>query len=207
MKELLINTVLNDEEMKKLRSREDPAFPYLFAIVGDISVKSEYCRSVLLVSEKKIDTYELDSDHFGSSIDISEIASAQNKRMYGNAILRIALKSGETVNVFRYTFSVNALCEAAAGFLVTVSEGGDVDEAYECMKAVYEKQLSVCPKCGRTLSSPRRDLHSLCKQEKGRRQARQIPHTGGTAADILYTARRYNHRIVVDTADADKKSC
>ena len=154
MKELLINTVLNDEEMKKLRSREDPAFPYLFAIVGDISVKSEYCRSVLLVSEKKIDTYELDSDHFGSSIDISEIASAQNKRMYGNAILRIALKSGETVNVFRYTFSVNALCEAAAGFLVTVSEGGDVDEAYECMKAVYEKQLSVCPKCGRTLSSP-----------------------------------------------------
>ena len=154
MKELLINTVLNDEEMKKLRSREDPAFPYLFAIVGDISVKSEYCRSVLLVSEKKVDTYELDSDHFGSSIDISEIASAQNKRMYGNAILRIALKSGETVNVFRYTFSVNALCEAAAGFLVTVSEGGDVDEAYECMKAVYEKQLSVCPKCGRTLSSP-----------------------------------------------------
>ncbi len=154
MKELLINTVLNDEEMKKLRSREDPAFPYLFAIVGDISVKSEYCRSVLLVSEKKIDTYELDSDHFGSSIDISEIASAQNKRMYGNAILRIKLKSGETVNVFRYTFSVNALCEAAAGFLVTVSEGGDVDEAYECMKAVYEKQLSVCPKCGRTLSSP-----------------------------------------------------
>ena len=154
MKELLINTALSDEEMKKLRSREDPAFPYLFAIVGDISVKSEYCRNVLLVSEKKIDTYEIDTDHFGRSVALDEVESAQNKRMYGNALLRLKLKSGETVNIFRYTFSVNALSEAAAGFIGTVSSGGNVDEAYDCMKAVYEKQLSVCPKCGRTLSSP-----------------------------------------------------
>lgn len=154
MKELLINTALSDEEMKKLRSREDPAFPYLFAIVGDISVKSEYCRNVMLVSEKKIDTYEIDTDHFGRSVALDEVESAQNKRMYGNALLRLKLKSGETVNIFRYTFSVNALSEAAAGFIGTVSSGGNVDEAYDCMKAVYEKQLSVCPKCGRTLSSP-----------------------------------------------------
>lgn len=154
MKELLINTALSDEEMKKLRSREDPAFPYLFAIVGDISVKSEYCRNVLLVSEKKIDTYEIDTDHFGRSVALDEVESAQNKRMYGNALLRLKLKSGETVNIFRYTFSVNALSEAAAGFIGTVSSGGNVDEAYDCMKAVYEKQLSVCPKCGRTLLSP-----------------------------------------------------
>lgn len=154
MKELLINTALSDEEMKKLRSREDPAFPYLFAIVGDISVKSEYCRNVLLVSEKKIDTYEIDTDHFGRSVALDEVESAQNKRMYGNALLRLKLKSGETVNIFRYTFSVNALSEAAAGFIGTVSSGGNVDEAYDCIKAVYEKQLSVCPKCGRTLSSP-----------------------------------------------------
>lgn len=145
---------VSDEEMKKLRSREDPAFPYLFAIVGDISVKSEYCRNVLLVSEKKIDTYEIDTDHFGRSVALDEVESAQNKRMYGNALLRLKLKSGETVNIFRYTFSVNALSEAAAGFIGTVSSGGNVDEAYDCMKAVYEKQLSVCPKCGRTLSSP-----------------------------------------------------
>ena len=154
MKELLINTALSDEEMKKLRSREDPAFPYLFAIVGDITVKSEYCRNVLLVSETKIDTYEIDTDHFGRSVALDEVESAQNKRMYGNALLRLKLKSGETVNIFRYTFSVNALSEAAAGFIGTVSSGGNVDEAYDCMKAVYEKQLSVCPKCGRTLSSP-----------------------------------------------------
>ena len=69
--------------MKKLRSREDPAFPYLFAIVGDISVKSEYCRNVLLVSEKKIDTYEIDTDHFGRSVALDEVESAQKKRMYG----------------------------------------------------------------------------------------------------------------------------
>ncbi len=154
MKELLINTVLNEEEMKRLRSREDPAFPYLFAIVGDISIKSEYCRNVLLVSEKRIDTYELDTDHFGRSVALDEIVSTQNKRMYGNAIFRLTLKSGETVNIFRYTFSVNALSEAAAGFIQAMSNGVSVDEAYDCVKAVYEKQLSVCPKCGRTLSSP-----------------------------------------------------
>lgn len=166
MKELLINTALSDEEMKKLRSREDPAFPYLFAIVGDISVKSEYCRNVLLVSEKKIDTYEIDTDHFGRSVALDEVESAQNKRMYGNALLRLKLKSGETVNIFRYTFSVNALSEAAAGFIGTVSSGGNVDEAYDCMKAVYEKQLSVCPKCGRTLSSPGATcIHCACKKK------------------------------------------
>ncbi len=154
MKELLINTVLNEEEMKRLRSREDPAFPYLFAIVGDISIKSEYCRNVLLVSEKRIDTYELDTDHFGRSVALDEIVSTQNKRMYGNAIFRLTLRSGETVNIFRYTFSVNALSEAAAGFIQAMSDGVSVDEAYDCVKAVYEKQLSVCPKCGRTLSSP-----------------------------------------------------
>lgn len=154
MKELLINTVLNEEEMKRLRSREDPAFPYIFAIVGDISIKSEYCRNVLLVSEKRIDTYELDTDHFGRSVALDEIVSTQNKRMYGNAIFRLTLRSGETVNIFRYTFSVNALSEAAAGFIQAMSDGVSVDEAYDCVKAVYEKQLSVCPKCGRTLSSP-----------------------------------------------------
>lgn len=154
MKELLINTVLNEEEMRRLRSREDPAFPYLFAIVGDISIKSEYCRNVLLVSEKRIDTYELDTDHFGRSVALDEIVSTQNKRMYGNAIFRLTLRSGETVNIFRYTFSVNALSEAAAGFIQAMSDGVSVDEAYDCVKAVYEKQLSVCPKCGRTLSSP-----------------------------------------------------
>ena len=154
MKELLINTVLNEEEMKRLRSREDPAFPYLFAIVGDMSMKSEYCRNVLPVSEKRIDTYELDTDHFGRSVALDEIVSTQNKRMYGNAIFRLTLKSGETVNIYRYTFSVNALSEAAAGFIQAISDGVSVDEAYDCVKAVYEKQLSVCPKCGRTLSSP-----------------------------------------------------
>lgn len=166
MKELLINSVLGEEEMKKLLSREDPAHPYLFAIVGDISVKSEYCRSVLLVSDDRIDTYELDSDHFGRSVEIKDVESAQNKRMYGNAILRLTLKSGETVNIFRYTFSVNALCEAAANFLVSVSQGEDIDEAYDCMEAVYKKQLSVCPKCGRALSSPGADcIHCASKKK------------------------------------------
>ena len=30
--------------------------------------------------------------------------------MYGNAILRLTMKDGSIVNIFRYTFAVNALC-------------------------------------------------------------------------------------------------
>ncbi|GEM_PF-15591 len=153
-KKLLLNLTLTDEETKAIRALETPDHPWLFAVIGGISIKSEFCRSALLVSDIDLLTYEFGTKHVGQRVKIADIESASNKRMYGNAILRLTMKDGNINNIFRYTFTVNSICEGAAAFLNSVIAGEDVNEAYDCIEAVYRKQLSVCPKCGRTLSSP-----------------------------------------------------
>lgn len=142
------------EEEKKVRSLETEGHPWLFAITGDISIKSEYCRSVFLVSDYDAVTYEFDTGHVGRRVLIADISAAKNKRMYGNAILRLEMKDGEIINIFRYTFAVNTICEGAASFLEAVANGEDANERLEGMRLIYEKQLMVCPKCGRALTSP-----------------------------------------------------
>jgi len=153
-KTLLLNMSLSDSEISQVRELETPGHPWLFAVIGGISIKSEFCRSALLVCDTDIMTYEFDTKHVGQRVSFADVSNASNKRMYGNALLRLSMKDETTVNIFRYTFSVNSICEGAAAFINSVLNGDDVDEAYECIKAVYQKQLSVCPKCGRTLSSP-----------------------------------------------------
>ncbi|MCQ2354613.1 MAG: ABC transporter ATP-binding protein/permease [Clostridia bacterium] len=155
MKDTRFNTLLTEEEKEELRKLESPGHPWLFAVVGDISIKSEYCRSVLLLSDTDILTHELDTHHTGQRINIADIKNAQNKRMYGNALLRLEMKAGGIINAFRYTFTVNTLCEGASAFINSIAEGGAdaVPDAVDCMEAIYEKQLKVCPKCGRSLAS------------------------------------------------------
>ena len=168
MEKTKLNAQLTEGEKEELRKLESPGHPWLFAIIGDISIKSEYCRSVLLVSDTEILTHELDSHHTGQRVLIADVACAQNKRMYGNAILRLEMKNGDINNIFRYTFTVNTLCEGAAAFINSVSEGGTdaVPEALDCMDAIYEKQLKVCPRCGRSLSSPGAEcLHCASKKK------------------------------------------
>jgi len=153
-KELITNTALSADETEKVRSLEAPGHPWLFAVIGGISIKSEFCRSALLVSDCDVMTYEFDTGHEGQRVKFEDVKSAANKRMYGNAILRLTMNSGDIVNIFRYTFAVNTLCESAASFINSIIGGEDPAEALACVEAVYEKQLSVCPKCGRALSSP-----------------------------------------------------
>jgi len=163
---LLTNLALTHAELKAVEALASPGHPWLFAVVGGISIKSEFCRSALLVSDSDVLTYEFDTKVAGQRIPLDGVESAKNKRMYGNAILRFNMKDGSVVNVFRYTFSVNALCEAAAGFVNRVSDGTPVDEALDAVRAVYEKQLSICPKCGRALSSPGVDcIHCASKKK------------------------------------------
>ena len=152
--ELLLNMPLTEAELAKVRALETEGHPWLFAVIGGISIKSEFCRSALLVSDTDIVTYEFDTGHTGQRVQFRDIENAQNKRMYGNAILRLTMKDGNINNIFRYTFTVNTVCEAAAGFINNIREGLPTEEAFGYVRAVYEKQLSVCPKCGRTLSSP-----------------------------------------------------
>lgn len=151
---LLLNTQLTDPELESIKKLETPGHPWLFAVVGGISIKSEFCRSALLVSDTDIMTYEFDTGHVGERVNFEDIESAGNKRMYGNAILRLHLKTGLVNNIFRYTFAVNTICEGTATYINSMIGGEDPEEALDCIRAIYEKQLSVCPKCGRTLSSP-----------------------------------------------------
>ena len=154
MDKLLVNSLLTEEEIAELKGRETPGHPWIFAIVGDISILSNYCRSVLLVSDIEVTTHEFNTHHAGKTIRIADIEKTHTRRMYGNAMLCLELKNGLEEKIFRYTFSVNTLCEGASTFINSVVNGDDIEEATECMKAIYEKQLSVCPKCGRTLASP-----------------------------------------------------
>ena len=152
--EILLNQLLSIEEKNRIAELETPGHPWLFAVIGGISIKSEFCRSALLVSDADVVVYEFDTGNVGRRVQIADVESAANKRMYGNAILRLHMRDGGVINVFRYTFAVNTLCEAAAAFISSVSGGESPDDAMEPVRAVYEKQLSVCPRCGRALSSP-----------------------------------------------------
>ena len=70
--------------------------------------------------------------------------------MYGNAVLKLTVK-GKTKPVFRFTYSVAALCDTAAMFINNVHNGEDISQQIDIVDATYEKMMNTCPKCGRTL--------------------------------------------------------
>ena len=150
----LTNRKLTDEEVKKIISMGDENEPILFAVCGDISTEAKYSSCVLLATKSKIFSYDFGKGETSEMYAFSDIESIYNKRMYGNGVMRLVLKNGERHDLVRFTFTVAALCDAVVIFAKDVGGGMPVEEAYSVMEAVYEKMLSVCPKCGRTLSAP-----------------------------------------------------
>ena len=151
--EILINKQLPREQLSELRSHTSQDDPILFAVVGDLSDKAQYSQTALAVTANCFFTYNFSTGCQSEIYKISEVEDLFNKRMYGNGIMRAKI-GDETVDIFRYTFSVAALCDAAAHFVRTVKKGTPAEEAFSGIEATYEKMLSVCPKCGRTLSAP-----------------------------------------------------
>ena len=151
--EILINKQLPREQLSELRSHTSQDDPILFAVVGDLSDKAQYSQTALAVTAKCFFTYNFSTGCQSEIYQISEVEDLFNKRMYGNGIMRAKI-GDNTVDIFRYTFSVAALCDAAAHFVRSVEKGTPVEEAFSGIEATYEKMLSVCPKCGRTLSAP-----------------------------------------------------
>lgn len=150
---LLVNKKLSEQQLRALKKIESDDEPFLFAVVADVSVKAKYSETALLVTEKSLFTYDFNSEYQSEKYYFSDIESIYSKRMYGNGIMRVELKNGETRDLFRFTFSVTALCDATASFVSGINKGESVDTSLETMRGVYEKLLSICPKCGRTLSS------------------------------------------------------
>jgi ATP-binding cassette subfamily B protein len=152
--DLLINRQLTQAQIAELRSHAPDDDPILFAIIGDISDSARYTHNVLAVSSKSFFTYDLDSGKKGDVIKIAEVSEIYNKRMYGNGVMRARINGGEIRDVYRFTFAVAGLCDAAVYFVNAIHSGTDLKDAMESIDATYEKQLSICPKCGRTLSAP-----------------------------------------------------
>ena len=150
----LTNQKLSEEQSKQIRNLTGEEDPALFVIVGEISTVAKYSRSFLILTSRRLISYDSEKETVQAELAYEEIEEILNKRMYGNGMMRVRKKDGTVCNVFRFTFTIASLCDAAANFVTEVIGGEAVGAAMEAVEATYQKQLSVCPKCGRVLSSP-----------------------------------------------------
>ena len=133
-----------DEEIKKILSMGNEEEPILYAICGEISKKANYSLCVLLATKAHIFSYDFGSGECSEKYAFEDIEDIYNKRMYGNGIMRLKFKDGTSTELFRFTFTVTALCDAAVTYIKDIGNGESPEEAYKVMEAVYEKMLSVC---------------------------------------------------------------
>lgn len=148
--ELLKNKALSEKLEKELMRFEKKDDPFLFIIVGDLSMKNRYGETMLAVSAKRAVVIDEALETGAIEYKIEEIEKAAVKRMYGNAVLKLTVK-GKTKPVFRFTYSVAALCDTAAMFINNIHNGEDISQQIDIVDATYEKMMNTCPKCGRTL--------------------------------------------------------
>ena len=155
MQDVLTNKKLSASLSEKLSALAAEGDPILFVISGELTLKSKYGSNLLAVTGKELIVYDDEKDEVVSRTPFDSIEKIYSKRMYGNGLVRAVLKGSEKpVDLFRFTFSIAALCDAAVFFVNNVKEGENLEEQLEAVHSVYEKQLSVCPKCGRNLSAP-----------------------------------------------------
>ena len=125
----------------------------LFVIVGDLSLSGKYAETALIFTESSVTSYDSASET-EKRYAFSNMTDVKSKRMYGNATLSAVMPNGKREIFFRYTYSISALCDAAALFISHINEGKSLDDETAIMEITFERALSVCPKCGRTLLHP-----------------------------------------------------
>ncbi len=150
----LTNQKLTDSQIQTILSLSGEEEPVLFAVVGEISHNAQYGKCVLLATSSRLFTYDFAKSICSERYAFEDIEEIYNKRMYGNGIMRLKTRDGKRCDLFRFTFTVTALCDAVLSYVTDIRDGSAPEDALDAMKAVYEKMLSVCPKCGRTLSAP-----------------------------------------------------
>ena len=124
----------------------------LFVIVGDLNLKGKYEETALIFARNFLLSYNGEGSE--KRFEYSEMKNVKAKRMYGNATLSAVMPDGRREVIFRYTYSVAALCDASALFINHLNEGADFGEENAIMHVTFERALSVCPKCGRNLLHP-----------------------------------------------------
>ena len=148
--EMLKNKNVSERLANELKRFETEEEPILFAVIGDLSLNCSYCETMLAITKNR--TIVIDSSLEGGTAVYphADVEKAVVKRMYGNAVLKYTVK-GKALSVFRFTYSVAALCDTAAVFVEHMHDGGDLAEELDVVAAMYEKMMNVCPRCGRTL--------------------------------------------------------
>ncbi|MBE6690136.1 MAG: ABC transporter ATP-binding protein [Ruminococcaceae bacterium] len=150
----LTNQKLEEKQGLLLQAQSHEDDPILFTIIGEIGRDSRYNTTALAVTATSLFTVDFDHGTVSERILFSDIEDVYTKRMYGNGLMRVKKKDGQTVDLFRFTFTVAGLCDAAIAFVQGVRDGESAESEMEAIHGAYEKLLSVCPKCGRTLSAP-----------------------------------------------------
>ena len=151
----LINQRPDARVREALLAHHDERDPIRFAVIGEISPDNRYHETALAVTATRMLTIDLETGACEQTVAFADIDEIRSKRMYGNGMLRVTCKDGTKLDLFRFTFTVAALCDAAIGFAREMArEDADLAEHLGIVEAAYEKQLSVCPKCGRTLAAP-----------------------------------------------------
>ncbi|MDO5479718.1 MAG: ABC transporter transmembrane domain-containing protein, partial [Clostridia bacterium] len=156
MDSLLINKAAPESfgELLKPYEREDE--PFLFAIVGDLTLKQEYGQTAVVVTKERFFVLDF-SDNTVKEYKISDVASTRIKRMYSNAYMEITKKDGGKEVVARFTFAVAGLMDMASTFIKNMAAGNSFEDEMRTVEGTYEKLMCVCPKCGRTLLRPGAD--------------------------------------------------
>ena len=125
----------------------------LFVIVGDLTKNGRYAETALIFTPDSVTAYDAVPGESKRYL-FSEMREVKSKRMYGNATLSAIMQDGKREIFYRYTYSVATLCDAAALFISHVRDGENLDDELAVMEVTFERALSVCPKCGRTLLHP-----------------------------------------------------
>ncbi len=125
----------------------------LFVIVGDLTKNGRYAETALIFTPDSVTAYDAVPGE-SKKYMFSELTEVKSKRMYGNATLSAVMQNGKREIFYRYTYSVASLCDAAALFISHVRDGENLDDELAVMEVIFERALSVCPKCGRTLLHP-----------------------------------------------------
>ncbi len=162
----ITNRPIPQQALSLVTKQLDSGESVLFAVVGDLGLDGKYAQTVLFVSEKRFFVTDASLDGGIRAYVHTDVEKIEVKRMYGNARLSVTFKSGEKCKAFRSTYAVASLCDAAALFIEHMSTGtADLAGELDIVDATYEKMMSVCPKCGRTLLRPGADCIQ-CQSKK-----------------------------------------
>ena len=150
---VLKNKPLPEEVEKVVEQMIKRGEKILFVIVGDLNLKGKYDKTALIFTESSVTVCDGEKSE-AKTLLFSDMKDVRSKRMYGNATLSAVMPNGKREIFFRYTYAVAALCDASALFISHVSSGENLSDELAVMEVTFERALSVCPKCGRTLLHP-----------------------------------------------------